>query len=149
MKRWHCKLPTHKASQVSKLRLKLEVQLCVRPNFNPLTIFSILIDVWCVNFLQQLPQSRFLICSNILTLSVKTEAHQFVIVFYLWVNFVESFSDFYKDCNDRLLLCVKMKMVSSEHKLILLETVHSVLKASGGFARGLRLSLVYDFCLFL
>ena len=95
-----------------------------------------------MNFLQQLQHSRFLICSNILTLSVKTEAHQFVTVFYLWVNFVESFSDFYKDCNDPLLWCVKMKMVSSEDKLILLETVHNVLKVSGGFARRLRLSLV-------
>ena len=116
--------------------------MCVRPNFNPLASISLLVDVWCVNFLQ----SRFLICSNILTLSVKAEAHQFVTVFYLWVNFVESSSDFYKDCNDRLLWCVKMKMVSSEEKLILLEIVHNVLKASGGFARRLRLSLVSNFC---
>ena len=45
MKRYRCKLPTHEATQVSKLRLKLEVELCVRPNFNPLAIFSLLVDV--------------------------------------------------------------------------------------------------------
>ena len=47
-----------------------------------------------------------------------------------------------KDCSDRLLWCVKMKMVLSEDNLLLLETVHNVLKVIGGFARRLRLSLV-------
>ena len=48
-----------------------------------------------------------------------------------------------KDCSDRLFWCVKMKMVLSEDNLLLLETVHNVLKVIGGFARRLRLSLVY------
>ena len=47
-----------------------------------------------------------------------------------------------KDCSDRLFWCVKMKMVLSEDNLLLLETVHNVLKFTGGFARRLRLSLV-------
>ena len=50
-----------------------------------------------------------------------------------------------KDCSDRLLWCVKMKMVLSEDNLLLLKTVHDVLKVIGGFARRLRLSLVYTF----
>ena len=130
----------------------------MRPNFNPLAIFSLLVDVWCVNFLQQLQQSRFLICSNILTLSVKMESTSNCSCFLLVGKFRWKFLRFLhktynmmtneqrrtnkKDCSDRLLWCVKMKMVLSEDNLLLLETVHNVLKVIGGFARRLRLSLV-------